>query len=48
VPTVQISIGFILSITFLNFLVEFYMQIMYIWCKCRCRLGYSRMLCHSE
>ena len=49
-PSVQISMGLIMSFTFLNFLIDFLMQIMNMRCRCECscKLGYSKMLYHRD
>jgi len=43
---VQISMEFKMCITFLYFLAGLFMQIMNM--RCECRLGYPRMMCHSD
>ena len=45
---VQINIRFIMCITFLNFPSDLFMHIKNMWWKCRCRLGYLRMMHHRD
>ena len=44
----QISMGFIMCIIFLNFLADYFLQIINMQCECKCRLRYPRMMHYRD